>query len=78
MKMKLILETKPLNTKMKKFRVRWTIDFDKHLNALTMGDSPYYDEKFVNDIINEFGSIKKYKESEKWIKLKQKHYIEEK
>lgn len=46
-------------------RVRWTINFDKHLNALTMEDSPYYDEKFVNDIINEFGSIKKYKESEK-------------
>jgi len=55
---------------MKKMRVQWTPDLDQDLDSITTKGSLFYNEKLTNQLINDYGSIENFKQSDKYKKMK--------
>jgi superoxide dismutase len=46
---------------MKKLRVRWTLDINQDIDAITSKNSPFYDKKLTKDLIKKHGSIDNFR-----------------
>jgi hypothetical protein len=55
---------------MKKMRVQWIPDLDQDLDSITTKGSFFYDEKLTNQLINDYGSIENFKQSDFYKKMK--------
>jgi len=46
---------------MKKLKVKWDIDINQDIDAMTDPNSPFYDKKLLIEIITKYGSIDEFK-----------------
>ena len=51
---------------MKKIRVHWEPQLEQDLDAMTATGSLFYDAKLTKKIIDEYGSINTFKQSDKF------------
>lgn len=54
----------------RKLKVTWNIDLGQDLDAMTTPGSMVYDEALANKLIEQYGSIELYKQSDDFKKLK--------
>lgn len=55
---------------MKKLKIKWTPDLSQDLDAMTTPGFIMYDEKLTNELIEEYGSIQNFKNSDKFKEMK--------
>jgi len=53
------------------FKVKWTPDLEQDLDAMTTKGSLVYDEKLTQQLVDDYGSVDNFKQSDKFKKMKQ-------
>lgn len=56
-----------------KLKVIWKPQFEQDFAAITNPNSPFYDEKFVNEILEDYRNIEEFIKSEEYSKMKENY-----
>lgn len=54
-----------------KLKLRWMPDLEQDLDAMTTKGTLFYDEKLTQRIIDDYGSVENFKQSDKFKEMKQ-------
>lgn len=54
-----------------KFKVAWMPDLEQDLDAMTTKGSLVYNEKLTQQIIDDYGSVENFKQSDRFKEMKQ-------